>query len=218
MARDILMRGWFGVGLFLLLTGCASPAPDSPAPRATVLQASAPKSLPAGAPVVADPVVAPQEPTPAYALGGGTLVDGPLTFDLRLFRDSNYRQDPIAPSLYSDLVGIGAYMHWSYDGAYLEGPVQVFWGTLPETGELLQDGAPFLERGSRGGRTGGVLLPGGPFLPGESKAGDRVRVALQVSSPEASFCAVLSFTLREGPLGLEPLDISTGLMSANGGS
>ena len=159
------------------------------------------------------PVTAAQ-PTPAHAVGGGTVQDGPFSFDLRLIQDPSLTQQPVAPSLYSDLEGFGSYMYWSYTGSEVIGPVTTYCGTEPQVDQLLQATHALVQIGSRGGRTGGILLPGGSMMPGQSRAGDRERVVLKVTAPNGDYGAVLLFTLKQGADGFEPKDISVELMGS----
>ncbi len=156
----------------------------------------------------------PPQPTPQDSLGGGTAFDGHFVFDLRLFRDPAFNQHPVATSLYSDMEGIGAWMYWSYTGADAIGPVETYWGTLPQLDQLLQGTYDSIQLGSSGGRTGGVMLPGGFFVPGESKPGDRIQVALKVVTPEGEYGAVLVFTLKQGTNGFEPTHISVDVLKS----
>jgi len=156
--------------------------------------------------------VAPPQPTPQEVLGGGTVSDGPFIFDLRLFRDPNLNRHPVATSLYSDMEGTGAWMYWFYGGADAIGPVETYWGTLPQLDQLLQETYASVQLGDSGGRTGGVLLPGGIFLPGESTPGDPVQVALKVVTPDGEYGAVLGFTLKEGVNGFEPANVSVDVL------
>lgn len=153
------------------------------------------------------PVEAPQ-PTPTGVLGGGTVQDGPFTFDLRIFQDPTLTSQPVAPSLYSDLPGFGSYLYWSYTGTEVIGPVTTYWGTEPQVEQLLQATYSLVRVGSSGGRTGGIILPGGPMQPGQSKVGDREHLVLKVTTPSGEYGGVLAFTLKQGTNGLEPVDIS----------
>jgi len=153
---------------------------------------------------------------PADVIGGGAVKDGPFVFDLRLFQDPSFGQQPVAASLYSDLNGIGAYLWWVYQGPEATGPVQTYWGTLPHLDQLDQATFASISKGSNGGRTGGVLLPGGPFLPGESNPGDRIHLALKVHTPNGNFGAVLHFTLNQDANGFEPTDISVDVLPSGG--
>lgn len=159
------------------------------------------------------PVQAPQ-PTPENPVGGGTVQDGPFTFDLRIFQDPTLTQQPVAPSLYSDMEGFGAFMYWSYTGSDVIDPVTTYWGTEPKVDQLLQATFSLVRVGSAGGRTGGILLPGGPMFPGQSTAGDRERVVLRVTTPGGDFGAALLFTLKQGANGFEPVDISVEVLQA----
>jgi hypothetical protein len=159
------------------------------------------------------PVTAAQ-PTPANAIGGGTVEDGPFSFDLRIIQDPSLRREPVAPSLYSDLEGFGSYMYWSYTGSEVIGPVTTYWGTEPQVDQLLQATHALVQIGSSGGRTGGILLPGGSMMPGQSRAGDRERLVLKVTTPGGDYGAVLLFTLKQGADGFEPADISVQVMGS----
>jgi hypothetical protein len=150
----------------------------------------------------------PLQPTPENVIDGGTVLDGPFTFDLRLIRDPSLTRQPVAPSLFSDMEGFGTYMYWSYTGSEVMGPVTTYWGTEPQVDQLLQATYAQVQMGSSGGRTGGILLPGGSVMPGQSKAGDRERVVLKVSTPGGDHGAVLLFTLKQGANGFEPVDVS----------
>ncbi len=147
-------------------------------------------------------VAQPAQPTPEAIVAGGTVVDGPFTFDLRIYRDATLTRQPLAPSLYSDMEGFGAYTYWTYTGTDVIGPVTTYWGTTPKVDQLLQATYSLVEIGSSGGRDGGILLPA------EAKAGDRERLVLKVATPDGDYGAVLVFTLQQGASGLEPADIS----------
>lgn len=148
------------------------------------------------------------QPTPPNVIGDGVIENGPFWFDLRLFYDASFNQQPVATSLYSDMNGIGSFMYWCYKGSEPIGPIESYWGTLPQINQLLQETYESIQPGSCGGRTGGILLPGGFFMSGESKVGDRVQVALKVRAADKEFGAVISFTLTQGPNGFEPANIS----------
>jgi hypothetical protein len=145
------------------------------------------------------------------------IESGLFRFDLRLFYDASLNQQPVATSLYSDMNGIGSVMYWCYQGSEPIGPVETYWGTLPQLDQLLQETYELIQPGSCGGRTGGVLLPGGFFMSGESKVGDRVQVALKVRTGDKEFGAVISFTLTQGPNGFEPINISVTPLQENSG-
>jgi|SRR5581483_8991207 hypothetical protein len=149
-----------------------------------------------------------RQPTPTDVIGGGVTGSGPFRFDLRLFYDASLNQQPVATSLYSDMNGIGSFMYWCYQGSEPIGPIETYWGTVPQLNQLLQETYESIQPGSCGGRTGGILLPGGFFISGESKVGDRVQVALKVRTGDKEFGAVISFTLTQGPNGFEPTNIS----------
>ncbi len=143
-----------------------------------------------------------QQPTPEAVVAGGVIEDGPFTFDLRIFQDPTLTTQPLSPSLYSNMEGFGAYMYWTYAGSEVIGPVTTYWGAEPDLRQLLQATYSTVAVGSTGGRTGGILLPAG------SKAGDRERLILKVTTPSGEFGAALLFTLQKGSNGLEPTDIS----------
>ena len=147
----------------------------------------------------------PHLPTPGQPLGGEVVQDGPFTFDLRLYRDPALGANPVTPSLYSDLEGIGVYAVWGYQGPDLPAPVTVFWGIEPDVSELLQqaqyvqDG---VQAGDSDGRSGGIILPDG------GRVGDVVQAILKIETDQETYGAVMSFTLKEGGQGLEPADVT----------
>lgn len=162
-------------------------------------------------------IPSPPQPTPPNVIGGGVIESGPFQFDLRLFYDASFNQQPVASSLYSDMNGIGSFMYWCYQGSEPIGPIETYWGTLPQLNQLLQETYESIQPGSCGGRTGGILLPGGFFINGESKVGDRVQVVLKVRTGDKEFGAVISFILTQGPNGFEPINISVTPLQENGG-
>ncbi len=184
--------------------------PPTPGPVASpgvpATQSSLPGQPPTetNAPSAQAPITIPYLlPTPVQPLGGGAVQDGPFTFDLRLHRDPAFGANPVAPSLYSDLEGIGLYSVWRYEGPDLAAPVAVYWGVEPASSELLsQAGEKGVKDGDSDGRDGGLILPQG------SRAGDGVRAILKIETAGKTYGAVLSFTLKEGEQGLEPADVA----------
>ncbi len=83
---------------------------------------------------------------------------------------------------------------------------------MPHVERLLQETYPTMWTGSSGGRTGCLMLPGGFLIEGESKAGDRVQVALKVVTPDGEYGAVLTFTLQKSRNGFKPADVSVDVL------
>lgn len=205
------------VFIFLLLTFTACKPPAEPTSSVNLVTTTPHQSTTVNTPLPTDiplptPSLVPLQPTPQNVIGGGTVTNGPFLFDLRLFRDANFNQQPVAPSLYSDLNGIGTYLYWIYQGTDPTGPVETYWGPLPQVDNLLQETYASIRSGNSGGRTGGILLPGGFFLSGESKVGDHIQIALKVHTPLGDYGSVLSFTLIQGVSGFEPTDISVDVL------
>ncbi len=189
----------------------ASPGvPVEPAPSAQTssLEASPTET---GTSVPRDSITVLDLPTPGQPLDGGTIQDGPFRFDLRLFRDPVFGTKPVAPSLYSDLEGIGVYSVWEYHGPDLAGPVNVYWGIEPDVSALLSQ-APYVQEGvndgDSDGRSGGLILPAG------SQVGDVVRVILKIETMQKTYGAVMNFTLTEGTQGLKPTNVSVQSLEA----
>lgn len=195
-------------GVLLALVACtpiSSTVPmatPDPSPSSPVTEASAPL-VP-----ISEPMSIPLQPTPQSIIFEGTVESGPFLFDLRLFHDASFNQQPVASSLYSDMNGVGSFMYWCYQGNGPSGPIETYWGTLPQLHQLLQETYASVQPGSCGGRTGGIMLPGGFFIDGESKVGDQVQVALKVRTEDGEFGAMLVFTLAQGSNGFEPTDIA----------
>lgn len=205
--------------LLLVLTACTSQA--EPTSSVNLVATTPHQSTAVNMPLLTEtllptPSLVPLQPTPQDIIGGGTVTNGPFLFDFRIFRDAGFSQQPITPSLYSDMNGVGAYMYWVYQGTDPIGPVETYWGTLPHLDNLLQETYASIRFGSSGGRTGGILLPGGFFLSGNSKVGDHVQVALKVHTPLGDYGAVLNFTLIQGVSGFEPTDISVNVLQSGG--
>ncbi len=181
----------------------ASPGvPVEPAPSAQTspLEASPTET---GNSVPGDSITVLDLPTPEEPFEGGTIQDGPFRFDLRLFRDPVFGTKPVAPSLYSDLEGIGVYSVWEYNGPDLAGPVTVYWGIEPDVSALLSQ-APYVQEGVHDGDSDGRI--GGLFSRG-SQVGDVVRLILKIETMQKTYGAVMNFTLTEGTQGLEPTNV-----------
>lgn len=95
-------------------------------------------------------------------------------------------------------------MVWVYHGSGIQEEGVMYWGAgtnLNALGAFDQ-----LQEGENGGREGGIVLPNQP------KPGDKIDMMLKLVIGDESYGAVLSFTVQEGPNGLEPADITvTGL-------
>lgn len=229
MKKSLMILGALGLGIALILTmlsiflvlnrsakgvedehvaiaNIPSEIPSTPVASATMLVKG-----PLGLNVTPGTVIPPL-PTPPNVLGGGTVSDGHFVFEMRLYRDQMFSQNPVTTSLYSDMEGVAIWMYWFYIGADTIGPVETYWGTLPQLDQLLQETHDSIQLGRSGGRNGGVMLPGGFFIPGESKPGDCVQVALKVVTPDGEYGAVLVFTLQQGTNGFEPSDISVDVL------
>jgi len=141
-----------------------------------------------------DYLIVPNIPAPEHSLGGGIVQDGPFIFDLHLYRNPVFSANPVTPSLYSDLEGIGIYAVWEYQGPDLAGPVTTYWGIDPAISALLsqekylQEG---VKQGDSDGRNGGLILPQG------SQVGDVISVILKVDTTHGTYGTVLIFTLEE---------------------
>lgn len=170
-------------------------------------------------PIVSTPMLTPPEllvplePTPAVSHAGSSVESDPFTFYLFVYKDESLGRQPVSPSLYSDLEGVGAYMFWRYDGADLAGPVEEYWGTIPNL-NLLNTYSE-IKTGQTGGRSGGVLIPENFFQPGGAKPGNRVEIVLQLKTPEDDHGASISFSLRETATGFEPEGISINAISVS---
>lgn len=203
--------------LMIVLAACAPTSPTITNVMPNLRQSSPIPPTLTSVLLTSEPLFVPPQPTPQSVVGGGMVENGPFLFDLRLFNDTSFSQQPIASSLYSDMNGAGSFMYWCYQGSEPIGPIETYWGTLPQLNQLLQETYESIQPGSCGGRTGGILLPGGLFIDGESKVGDWVQVALKVRTGDKEFGAVISFTLTQGPNGFEPINISVTPLQENGG-
>lgn len=153
-------------------------------------------------------IPAPEQPS----LGGGIIQDGPFVFDLHLYREPLFSADPIAPSLYSDIEGIGVYAVWKYQGPDVADPVAIYWGNEPNLSVLLSQEKYLqagIKQGDGDGRNGGLILPEG------SRVGDVIRVVLKVDTAHDTYGAVLIFILGENDEHeLVPVDITVQALHA----
>ena len=189
--------------LFILSLILAACAPQQPAPitvatqivqTATATQPSLSTGTPAPAPIVESSL-----PTPGQALSSALIQDGPFTFDIRFHKDSAFSANPVAPSLYSDLEGIGLYFAWEYHGPALPPPVTISWGVdpiyLPMLSAFSETG---LKDGNTGGRDGGLILPKG------SQVGEHTEAVIKIEADGKAYGAIVEFSLKNGEKGLEP--------------
>jgi outer membrane lipoprotein-sorting protein len=188
----------------------------TPPPESTVLDQSQPPArtpLPSETPPPPTAMPGPPQPTPVQTAGGGTVTDGPFTFDLRLYHDPILSPDTtLGPWAYSDLPGIGVYADWGYHGPPLQGPITWRCGIEPQLSTVCGGAYRQLQSGDHAGRTGGgVSLP--TDIPLQDRIGDTVRWTMQIDTPEGAYGAMLRFTLRQGPNGLEPTDITVELVA-----
>lgn len=217
---NLMFKHFIGLALLLSLAACGeqvglTPTPPTitlPTPALTAVSPSPSAVIPSPTGDIPNPrtLPIPPQPTPENVIGGSTVQDGPFTFFLWLFRDPRMNLHPVATSLYSDLDGVGIYQCWVYQGPDLNGPAQVYWGTLPQLDLIIE--YPSLTGGQGDGRLGGVMLPGGFFMPGRSNPGDQVQVAMKVVTPQGEYGAVLAFTLQQGANGFEPTDITVEIL------
>lgn len=194
MCQRYIKRLLIGTLLFILVACTPQTADDPPQSTTVPMLQFIPTATPSPVATLVPPfsTFAPLQPTPENSL----------------FQDPNLSQQPVTTSLYSDLNGFGAYLFWRYQGASPIGPVDTYWGTLPQLEQLLSESYPSVESGKSDGHIGGVLLPGGFFIPGESRPGDQVQLGLKVSTPTGKYGAMLVFTLAQGADGFEPVGIS----------
>ncbi len=217
--------------LLILLAHCASPAsgivnhepppgktstpmsPPTPTTAAT-FQLVTPTATSKTATVATPTMAQPQEPVPGVSVGGGTVQNGPFTFCLWIYRDPSLNQNPVTPSLYSDMNGYGAYLYWVYNGKEdLPGPVTEWWGVEPNLQAL--NTYARIKPEAQGGRSGGIWLPGGFFISGQSQAGETQKLIIQVSTPGKTYGAALSFTLRGQTLNWQPDEIQKPVILTN---
>jgi len=136
-----------------------------------------------------------------------------VTFELYLYRDPVFSKNPVAPSLYSDLEGIGIYAVWKYQGSDLAGPVTTYWGIEPAISALLSQ-KKYLQEGVKQGDSDG--RDGGLILPESSQVGDVISVILKVETAQGTYGAVLLFILNENEdHEFVPTDISVQTLKAD---
>ena len=150
-------------------------------------------------------IYVPSFPTPEEVVSNEVVQDGPFTFDLRFYRDAALGANPIAPSLYSDLEGIGIYFVWEYHGPDIPPPVTVYWGIDPDISSLLSQSeytSEGIKDGDKDGREGGLILPK------VSKEGDQLEAVVKIETQNKTYGAVIRFFLKAGEHGLEPDNVT----------
>ncbi len=150
-------------------------------------------------------ILIPAFPTPQDPISSVVVQDGPFTFDIRFFRDAKFRNNPVAPSLYSGMEGIGIYFTWKYQGPDLPPPATVYWGIEPNIVELLQQ-SEYQTNGIKDGDSNGWV--GGLSLPSGSKVGDQFEALIKIDAQGKSYGAVIRLSIQEGEKGFEPRDIT----------
>ncbi len=206
MIRRLLSTLWL-TAISLLLAACSATlqpvaVPTQPVPATVQGRTEAPD------PTLSAPAAIPRtdfEPTPGVITAGSTIQNGPFTFYLYLYNDAALNRNPVAPSLYSDLKGFGAYMFWKYSGPGMQGPVEEYWGTAPQLS--LIETYPQLHADQTGGRSGGILLRGGFFIQGQSHTGDSVEVVIQMRTPGGVYGATISLVLAGSEGNFSPTSI-----------
>lgn len=158
-------------------------------------------------------LIVPNIPAPELlSLGGGIIQDGPFVFDLHLYRNPLFGANPISPSLYSDVEGIGVYAVWKYQGPDVADPVAIYWGNEPNLSVLLSQEKYLqagIKQGDGDGRNGGLILPE------SSRVGDVISMILKVETVRDTYGAVLLFTLAENDdHEFIPMDIAVQALNA----
>lgn len=144
-------------------------------------------------------------PTPRVPISSSVVQDNPFTFDIRFYRDAMFGKNPVAPSLYSDMEGIGIYFTWEYQGPGLPPPATVYWGIDPNINALLQQ-YEYQTNGIKDGDSNGWM--GGITLPSGSKVGDQLEALVRIDTGGKSYGAVIQFYIRQGTNGFEPGNVT----------
>lgn len=103
----------------------------------------------------------------------------------------------------TDIPGVGWSGLWVYQGAGISGRITESYGLVPG-GIAPRVVHAQLRRGSWGGRFGG-----GVPLPTGSHPGDRVRLGIQIATPDGAYGAQINFTLTRR----SPIDITVSPLS-----
>lgn len=203
----------FGQGLMSCSPGTQS-ATKTPSPPSTSATPEPPTRLPTGFASLTPgkietstppTIFIPAFPTPQDPISSNIVQDGPFTFDIRFFRDAKFRNNPVAPSLYSGMEGVGIYFTWKYQGPDLPPPATIYWGIDPNIVELLQQ-SEYQTNGIKDGDSNGWV--GGLSLPSGSKVGDRFEALIKIDAQGKRYGAVIRLSIQEGEKGFEPRDIT----------
>jgi hypothetical protein len=132
--------------------------------------------------------------------------DGPFEFEVGLYADESLVsfEEAVAPSLWSDIPGVGWRSVWSYEADQGEeiGPVREGYGLV----HLISGDIALFAQAITSGATGGHAR-GGVGLRNQFSANDRIGLGSRVQVGNADYAAGVFFTVAEGPTGeLEACD------------
>lgn len=122
------------------------------------------------------------------AIGGGQVQNGPFTFCVFLYADPQVQPNAEHPSLMTSIPGVGWSALWVYHGANIRENTIESYGLAPDQ-VTPKAGYSSLQRGDWGGRFGG-----GVPESKDSRPGDRVRLGIQMDTPEGAYGAEIAFT------------------------
>ena len=163
---------------------------DPPEPPTPTVQSASATTLPkAVSPIVLEH---------PYALAA--FSEGPFDFEIFLYQDPGFSQNPTMTWMYSDIPGVGTRVSWIYHGTGINDPVAESWGICPDISpRTIVSG---VKDGDNSIREGGILLPP------NAAPGSLVQYVFKLETSQGTYGGVLSFLLAQGIQWLEPSKVT----------
>ena len=148
--------------ILILLSACTSQVQtqSSPIEPVAATQTLDPPELPTPTVQSASATTLPKAVSPIvleqpYALAA--FSEGPFDFEIFLYQDPGFSQNPTMTWMYSDLPGVGIHVSWTYEGSGINEPASVSWGICPDIAS--RETLPSIQGGDNSIREGGIVLP-----------------------------------------------------------
>jgi len=140
-------------------------------------------------------------------LGGGLVESKEFAIELFLYCDPVFRPEASGTDFQSDIGGLAIYHNWRYDAPYDSGPIDGFFGIMPDIRWLSGQGPTTSQGHVSQGQPTGIHLPSNTAYDFSKPTTLRFFYLLQTGSGQISG-AVLSFDLQQIPDGLQPTNVS----------
>jgi len=154
----------------------------------------------------------PPSQRPDALAGGGLVQSGSFAIEMWLACDDAFVNTNKEGGQYSEINGLGFYVHATYQGAPQEGSLLLYVGIDPYVFEA--GSSEPVQSGSTIGQIEGMRFPTG-VIPDFTRSDPRLRYVTMLHTPDGSLSgAALAFTLQREDLGYRPVDISLQSLTA----